>query len=207
MSTKALLITEVTPKAGATQRVAHTWAALTPPKGVTQRVVYEALDGSTVLELCALDNLGVATTLDVWRVLVWDKLGADLASDFRQQLLSFVEAPKDTPHALPATPFVQLRHVEVPPERFADYQAWRERTIFDVVRNASEVEVFLAYHSVISTEPGVMFVSGFSASVEDYTALFNSARYQGIVREAGDQYITGGDRGLYTRIYRRVDPA
>lgn len=204
MSTKALLITELTPKIGATQRVANTWAALTHPKGVTQRAVYESLDGDTVLELCALDNLSVATSLDAWRALAWDTLGADLASDFRQQLLSFVEAPKDTPHALPITPYVQLRHVEVPPDRFLDYRAWRERTIFDVVRNAPEVEVFLAYHSVLSTEPGVMFVSGFSGPVDAYSAVFSSDRYQGIVREAGDQYITGGDRGLYTRIYRRV---
>jgi hypothetical protein len=33
---------------------------------------------------------------------------------------------------------------------------------------------------------------------------FTSPRYQQIVREAGDTYITGGDNGLYTRIYERV---
>lgn len=207
MSAKALLITELTPKAGASQRVAAAWAKLPNPKGVSQRAIYESLDGSAVLELCALDHVADAATLEPYWTLEWETLGPDLASDFRRQLLAFVEAPKDTPHPLPVTPYVQLRHVEVPPDRFADYRAWRDRTIFEVVRTAPEVEVFLAYHSVLSTEPGVMFVSGFSGPVDAYSAIFNSPRYQGIVREAGDQFITGGDRGLYTRIYRRLGAA
>jgi hypothetical protein len=207
MSTPILLITEVTPKDDAAARIASAWAALPAPKGVTARRVYEALDGSTVLELCALESLADVASLPAWWAAAWDALGADMATDFRRQLLSFVEAPKDTTHALPATPYVQLRHVEVPPAHFADYRAWRNRTIFDVVRTSPQVEVFLAYHSAISTEPGVMFVSGFSGSVEDYTATFNSPRYQQIVREAGDQFITGGDRGLYTKIYKHVATA
>lgn len=50
-------------------------------------------------------------------------MGQDLASDFRRQLLTFVEAPKDTVATLPPTPYVQLRHVEVPPGNLADYRA------------------------------------------------------------------------------------
>lgn len=205
MSTKTLLITEVTPKAGSAKEVIEAWAALIPPEsGVTQRAIYQSIDGEVVLELCALNSLADATTLESWWVQTWEKLGSNLASDFRRQLLTFVEAPKDTPDALPATAYVQLRHVEVPPDRYVDYRAWREQTIFDVVRTAPEVEVFLAYHTVLSTEPGVMFLSGFSGTVDDYTAVFGSHRYQQIVSEAGDQFITGGDRGLYTRIYQRM---
>ena len=204
MSTPVLLITELTPKAGAAKQLSSAWAALPQPKNIVQRRIYEALDGSTVLELSALNTLGDLATLTPWYEAAWAKLGPDMASDFRRQLLTFVEAPKNTPEPLPSTPYVQLRHVEVPPSNFADYRAWRERTIFDVVRSAPQVEVFLAYHSVLSTEPGVMFVAGFSGPVDDYSAVFNSPRYQQIVREAGNQYITGGDRGLYTRIYRHV---
>lgn len=204
MSTPVLLITEVTPKPGTALRVARAWGALTGPAGVSERRIYVALDDSAVLELAALETLDAAATLATsWRA-AWDRLGQDLASDFRRQLLTFVEAPKDTVAALPPTPYVQLRHVEVPPDNFADYRAWRERTIFEVVRSAPEVENFLAYHSAISTEPGVMFVSGFSGDVDRYGAVFSSTRYQQIVREAGDQFITGGRNGLYTRIYRHV---
>lgn len=204
MSTQVLLINELTPRDGASLRVAQAWAALPTPAGVTQRRVYEAIDGSTVMELVALPSLSAFTALQPAWAQAWDALGTDMASDFRRQLLQFVEAPKDTPDALPLTPFVQLRHVEVPPVSHTDYRAWRERTIFDVVRQAPEVGVFLAYHSVISSEPGVMFVSGFSGDVDAYQAVFSSPRYRQIVQEAGDRYITGGDRGLYTRIYRHV---
>lgn len=207
MSTPVLLITELTPKDDAISRVARAWAALPAPKSVTERRIYEALDCSTVLELCALESLADVATLPAWWASAWDTLGADMATDFSRQLLTFVEAPKDSTHALPASSYVQLRHVEVPPANFADYRAWRNRTIFDVVRASPQVEVFVAYHSAISTEPGVMFVSGFSGSLEDYAATFNSPRYQQIVREAGDQFITGGDRGLYTKIYKHVATA
>jgi hypothetical protein len=204
MSTQVLLINELTPRAGTSLRVAQAWAALPTPEGATQRRVYEAIDGSAVMELVALPSLGAFTALQPAWARAWDALGPDMASDFRRQLLEFVEAPKDTPDAFPLTPFVQLRHVEVPPVNHADYRAWRERTIFDVVRQAPEVSVFLAYHSVISSEPGVMFVSGFSGDLDAYQAVFSSPRYRQIVQEAGDRYITGGDRGLYTRIYRHV---
>lgn len=86
----------------------------------------------------------------------------------------------------------------------ADYRAWREATIFDVVRSHDEVESFAAYHSLISGVPGVMFVSGFSCPVDRYAAVFSSDRYKTIVQEAGENYITGGTDGLYTRIYSRL---
>jgi len=127
MSTKTLLITELTPKAGAIQRVASAWAALPQSKGVIQRAVYEAVDGSSVLELSALDSTGDTSALESGGTLARDKLAPDLASDFRRQLLTFVEAPKDTPYALPATPYVQLRHVEVPPDLPPITQCFKRR--------------------------------------------------------------------------------
>lgn len=127
-----------------------------------------------------------------------------LAGDVRRELLELVEPVKNASSALPQTPHVQLRHVEVVPARMADYRAWREATIFDVVRSHDEVESFAAYHSLISGVPGVMFVSGFSCPVDRYAAVFSSDRYKTIVQEAGENYITGGTDGLYTRIYSRL---
>ncbi|WEE75413.1 hypothetical protein LZ683_14585 [Comamonas testosteroni] len=204
MSTKHLLITEITPKEGRSQAIAREWSRLPMPQGVVERAVFLALDGSTVLELSALSSLDCVESLALSWDQVWIRLGADLASDFRRQLLTFVEAPKDTPQALPTTPYLQLRHVEVPPGRFGEYRAWRERTIFDVVRKSPAVEQFSAYHSLISSEPGVMFLSGFSVEPDAYAATFSSPRYQQIVQEAGDNFITGGERGLYTKSYLRV---
>lgn len=204
MSASHLLITEAKPVAGSADILANKWAALSQPELAMQRAIYIAQDGSTVLEVLALNEMHDATQLQGHWQENWSRLGQYVASDFAKQLLSYIEAPKDCSEAIPSTPYLQLRHVEVPPSAYEDYRAWRERTIFDVVRGAAEVDVFLAYHSVISTEPGVMFLSGFSCPVEDYTKVFSSDRYQQIVREAGTQFITGGDKGLYTKIYRRV---
>jgi len=124
-----------------------------------------------------------------------------LVGDVRREILSFVEAPKDCAELVPRTRFIQLRHVEVKPSMMAAYREWRERTIFDVVRGHAPAEIFLAYHSLISGQPGVMFVAGFDTDVETYTSAFTSPRYQEIVQQAGDTYITGGADGLYTEVY------
>ncbi len=163
--------------------------------------VFEAMDGEEVLELRMLPAKQSLAVLSGNLNLHVSTLAPYLAGDIRRELLEFVEAPKPTASLLPETPFVQLRHVEVRPNQMQAYRDWRDRTIFDVVRNHDEVEVFLAYHSVISGQPGVMFVSGFSGSIEAYDAVFTSERYRQIVKQAGDQYITGGSEGLYTKIY------
>lgn len=133
-----------------------------------------------------------------------ERFASHMNADVKRELLAYVEAPKRCTSPLPETDYVQLRHVEVPPPRRAAYRAWREETIFQVVRDNAEVEVFLAYHSLVSSQPGVMFVSGFSGPVQDYKAVFENEKYREIVRQAGDQYITGGPGGLYTRIYQRA---
>lgn len=204
MSSKLLLVSEVFAEAGQAAVAAKAWAAQQPPAVVQARTVYEAIDGSSALELVAVPCLGSIAQLSTWWRQCWEAVGAHLHGDFRRQLLEFIEAPKDTADLLPTTPYIQMRHVEVRPPAHNDYLAWRDRTIFEVVRNADEVDVFLAYHSVISTEPGVMFVSGFSCEVDAYTTVFTSTAYQDIVRQAGDQFITDGERGLYTKIYRRI---
>jgi hypothetical protein len=127
-----------------------------------------------------------------------------MVGDVRRQVLEFVEAPKPTATPLPQTPYVQLRHVEVRPPVYDRYRTWRDRTIFSVVRRSAEVDVFLAYHSLLSSEPGVMFVAGFTCEPEKYLGVFQSPEYQEIVRQAGDEYITGGERGLYTKVFARV---
>ncbi len=56
-----------------------------------------------------------------------------------------------------------------------------------MVRDNAEIDVFLAYHSLVSSQPGVMFISGFSCRVQDYRAVFESDQYRKIVREAGEK--------------------
>ncbi|AKG44206.1 hypothetical protein SXIM_28220 [Streptomyces xiamenensis] len=200
MSAPLLLVTEVPVLTDAVDKAAETWSAHPTAPG---SALFRSLDGEGLLvELTPLTGTDdIAEHADAHRAAA-DALAPLLAGDFRRQVVAFVEAPKDTDDPLPATPYLQLRHVEVKPPVYDGYRAWRERTIFEVVREHAEVEVFLAYHSLLSTEPGVLFVSGFSVEPDTYQAVFTSPAYQEIVRQAGDTYIT--DRGLYTRIYARV---
>ncbi|MFZ2315071.1 MAG: hypothetical protein WAW86_05380 [Gammaproteobacteria bacterium] len=127
-----------------------------------------------------------------------------LCSDWRHQVLSLEESIKHANSLLPESLFLQLRHIEVPLNVYSEYLSWRRDTIFAHVKKQDEIEFFLSYHSVISTEPGVMFLSGFSCSPEIYLNLFNNEGYKKIVKEAGDKYITGGEKGLYTSLYQRA---
>lgn len=126
-----------------------------------------------------------------------------LNSDWRLQVLKFEESVIDLEDELPLSTFLQLRHIEVPLNKYSQYLTWRKNTIFQHILQQTNIDCFLSYHSLISTEPGVMFLSGFSCEPEDYLKIFNNQDYAEIVKEAGDQFITGGERGLYTSIYKR----
>jgi hypothetical protein len=195
MPTELLLISRYPTKPGA----ASSLAAVLKPTVDGRTLV--ALDAD---EVVTLEQLDAAEALDALR----ERLGpvaADfahhLSGDIRREILDFVEAPKTGGSMLPDTPYIQLRHVEVNPDEHAAYLIWRDETIFEVVRNADAVESFVAFHSVVSGQPGVMFVSGFSVDPPTYSAVFSSERYSTIVQQAGDRFITGGTSGLYTKIY------
>ena len=169
----------------------------------TTRYLFD-LEQQELLQLRAYESLvDFAAGTDVLASDL-ERFASHMNADVKRELLTYVEAPKPCASALPHTDYVQLRHVEVPPPRQEAYRAWREETIFEVVRNNPEVELFLAYHSLVSNQPGVMFIAGFSGPVAQYRTVFENDAYLEIVRQAGDQYITGGPGGLYTRIYQRA---
>lgn len=207
MSARLITITELSVKPSMATEAIAAWLRHNETSDVTGRVLYRSLDGPTLMELAEVsDTFDELPTLRADWLALWHAVGHMAESDFSRQLLHLVEAPKPAQAPLPRTPYVQLRHIEVPPPVYREYRSWREETIFDVVRAAPEVEVFTAYHSVLSTDPGVMFVTGFSCPPDEYSAVFTSPRYQDIVRQAGQRYIAGGERGLYTRLYARITP-
>ncbi|WP_284575272.1 hypothetical protein [Streptomyces sp. 2P-4] len=205
MSSTLLVLNEVAAAPGKADHVLEQWQQFNRKEPIAGRALYRSLDDDNLLEITPVAEVSEVAALNArWHEL-WDLVSEDLATDFRRQLLDFVEAPKDVAEPVPATPYVQLRHIEVKPREYAAYREWRENTIFNVVRRADEVKAFLAYHSLLSTEPGVMFVSGFECAPEQYQAVFTSPEYQEIVQQAGDRYIVGGESGLYTRVYQRAD--
>ena len=197
MTAPLLLVTEVPVTAGNAAEAVRAWRAHAP-----EAALYEGVEAPTVLELTPLDSLSELDAATAgWETLT--KALSPLADgDIRRQVLQFVEAPKPVEGALPDTPYVQLRHVEVKLPVLAEYLTWRDGTIFDVVRTSPDVEGFLAYHSLLSTEPGIMFVSGFSCEPEQYNKPFQSERYAEIAKYAHSKFVT--ESGLYTRVYRRV---
>lgn len=204
MAASLLLTTEIRPDAASAEQAVAEWTRLRAETG-SDSALYRSTVDDTLLELTALTDVADLDKERAFFGTLFSALAPFVTGDFRRQVLEFVEAPKGTDASIPATPYIQLRHIEVPPAVSGAYREWREHTIFDVVRRAPEVEVFLAYHSLLSTEPGVMFVSGFSVEPDRYAAVFATEEYQDIVRQAGSSYISGGERGLYTTIYRRVD--
>ncbi|MFE0251238.1 hypothetical protein [Streptomyces sp. NPDC059010] len=205
MSASLLILNEVRVAPGKLEDVLARWSELNQKDPVAGRTLFRSPDGDTVLEITPVQDFSELEALSSgWRNL-WDTISADLVTDFRRQLLEFVEAPKDTADPLPQTPYVQLRYIEVKPGEYTAYREWRENTIFDVVRRAEPVTTFLAYHTLLSTQPGVMFVAGFECEPEEYQKTFTSPEYQGIVQQAGNRFIVGGESGLYTRVYQRAD--
>ncbi|MFJ3835442.1 hypothetical protein ACIPY6_07975 [Streptomyces sp. NPDC090054] len=204
MSASLITAVELSVKPDQVDAAVTAWKAHHAASGFEGRALFRNLEGAGLLELAPVTGWEQFADLRSDWAQLWDTLAPVAEGDFRRQVLGFVDAPKPADTPLPQTPYIQMRHIEVPPRVHPAYRAWREETIYDVVRTADEVEVFEAYHSVLSTEPGVMFVSGFSCDPAEYTAVFTSPRYQEIVRQAGDRFIAGGERGLYTTIYARV---
>lgn len=201
-ATKYLLTTEVTFKAGDKSSLIAAWQKTLPEN--TQLYLSEI--GNSLLELHALKNLNELTLLLNGNrfTQLKSKMKHFLQSDLSQELLSFVEDVIPQKNHLPAGTFLQMRHIEVPLRAYDEYDQWRKATIFKHVQQLKNVDSFVAYHSLLSSQPGVMFVSSFSCEPEDYLAGFKNPAYQEIIQQAGDRFIAGGKNGLYTTVYKKI---
>lgn len=205
MSTALLLVTEVPVRDDMSDQAVKSWQELHARRPAGRRL-YRSLEDNTLLELAPLTGPAELATIQQDSRAQWEALADTLAGDFQRHVHEFVEAPKDCAEDLPDTPYIQLRRVEVKPPVLAEYRAWRDRTIFETVRSADESEVFLAYHSLLSTEPGVLFVAGFSVDPAQHNAVFRTPSYEAILEEVREKYIIpqGGEGGLYTKTYARI---
>ncbi|MBC3947622.1 hypothetical protein H8S21_20070 [Erwinia persicina] len=162
----------------------------------------EENDIHELLELRSFNDIKEIPWVEGELEAAFHNMASLLSGDIRRELVKYVEAPIETDKSLPDTKYIQLRYVEVPADNYAQYRHWREETIFNVVRdNRDKISSFEAFHSLISGLPGVMFISSFNGDKDEYKDAFTNARYQNIIQQAGDNYITGGNEGLYTRIY------
>ncbi|MET7570701.1 hypothetical protein ABZT04_19705 [Streptomyces sp. NPDC005492] len=206
MSTRLLLVTEVPVQEAESDSAVKNWLEL-HARYQDGRTLYRSLEDDALLELRPLSGDEDLSRFQRDAREQWEAVSPFVAGDFRRHVHEFVEAPKDCAGALPETPYVQLRRVEVKPPVLEEYREWRNRTIFETVRNSEESEVFLAYHSLLSTEPGVLFVAGFSVDPVRHNGVFRTPAYEAILTEVREKYIIpqGGEGGLYTKTYARVE--
>src|SRR3989338_9074015 len=195
---KNLVLSEIKIEAEKVKQVVDLWHSLNEKSANANRCLY--VSENDVLEISILNKeLSLDKCFhDSPLYEVGEKFRSSLLSDWKRQALTLIDIVKPQSHQLPATPFLQLRHIEVPLRVYNDYIQWRKETIFESVKANENVDSFLAYHSVFSAEPGVTFLSGFSCNSEDYLKGFNTPAYQKIVKDAGNKYICGGEKSLYT---------
>lgn len=192
-----ILLSEISIARNHLEKAIKAWHAINTDAKLKQ--LYTNWDANTLLEISALKDPKQAI-----EVIKAEQLDDDLAvSDWRRQLLILKDQVKPQQTAVPQSRHIQLRHIEVPLNVYGDYLAWRDRTIFPHVSKQTNIDAFTAYHSLLSSEPGVMFISSFSCDIEQYLECFSGPAYQDIVKQAGTRFICGGENGLYTTIYRQ----
>ncbi|PMR66682.1 hypothetical protein C1I62_00715 [Streptococcus intermedius] len=128
-----------------------------------------------------------------------------MQSDFHQYIVGLVEDVIRRKQLIPKTKYMQLRSIEVPLSDIDSYLEWRKRRIFEFVKRNDKVTSFLAFHSVFSTVPGVLFVTEFEGNPDEYRASFLTDEYKQIIKEAGHDHIKSGEQGLQTFEYEKVE--
>ncbi|MGB8454883.1 MAG: hypothetical protein WCD89_21455 [Anaerocolumna sp.] len=165
---------------------------------------YKGINKNTYVLLYEVENFGeiqdVLESQEYKKLL--DDMAPYMASDIHQGIYGLVDAVKERPAFVPTTNFVQLRSIEVPLSGIDTYLEWRKNRIYKYVKKNDKVESFLSFHSVLATEPGVLFVSAFEGDPDEYRNSFLTDEYKQIIKEAGHDHIKGG---LNTFEYVLVD--
>jgi hypothetical protein len=202
-TSKYLLTTEVQFEKENKAKILDAWGKLICP----QINLYLSENEESLLELYAIQS--IFELAEFFKENRIDNLKSNISkllkSDLHQEILTYKEDIVPQEKLLPTGSYIQLRHIEVPLNVYDKYLDWRSKTIFEHVKKLPTVNSFVAYHSLLSMQPGVMFVSSFSCEIGKYLAGFNNPAYQDIIKQAGDRFIAGGKNGLYTKIYKKFN--
>jgi hypothetical protein len=171
--------------------------------GERSHAAFAAFDGDEIMELTAFRNLDELPAVMAERAEAERGLTSWLAGEWRHDILGYVEDVIPGHGGITKSPMVEMRHIEVNPALYSEYRTWREQTIYLSVRGREEIDDFRSYHSVLSTNPGVMFIVGFSSEPERYREVYKTSEYLNILKEAGSRYIVQGLDGLECKIYGR----
>lgn len=135
-----------------------------------------------------------------------DNLKDYLMKDVEREILFLEDKPiNDTFDTRIDSQYIQIRKIEVLPKKYESYRNWREQSIFNFVRkNKDTIKTFGAYHSQISGNPGVTFISLFD-DINKHENIFNSKEYNEILVTADKNFIINGrDKGLNLINYKKA---
>lgn len=177
------------------------WEASKVSQVLKNSVIYEGISENLIVmlyEVESLDQLQEKLESEEYKAFI-KQITPYVMSDFHQEVVGLVDevVPRDT--LVPRTPYMQLRHIEVPLSGIEPYLEWRKRRIFEFVKRNDKVHSFLAFHSFFSTQPGVLFITEFTGDPETYRNSFLTPEYKVIIQEAGHDHIKGG---LYTSEFK-----
>ena len=170
-------------------------------------VLYKGLTKNSLVVLYEVTNFSVIQQFvesDEFKQFV-NAQAKYMQSDFHQSIVGLVEDVIRRKQLIPKTKYMQLRSIEVPLSDIDSYLEWRKRRIFEFVKRNDKVTSFLAFHSVFSTVPGVLFVTEFEGNPDEYRASFLTDEYKQIIKEAGHDHIKSGEQGLQTFEYEKVE--
>ncbi len=193
-----LVVTRFEVQDGHVDRVEANWNKFASNSPLKNAAFFKAVEDNEIAFLYEVDNF-----MDIQKLILsdwykeWiDSLAPYLDSDVHQEVVGLVEEVRSRATFVPFKPYMQLRRIEVPLSGIEPYLEWRKRRIFEYVKKNEKVHSFLAFHSVFSTKPGVLFVTDYECDPVEFRESFLTPEYQQIIKEAGHDHIKGG---LYTK--------
>ncbi|MFW2491739.1 hypothetical protein ACN077_24760 [Clostridium chromiireducens] len=179
---------------GSEEKVASLWNQSEAKKLMPSAVLYKAIKKDTFVIIYSVkDFLEIQAFVESNEYKAFVNAIAEYTiSDIHQDIHGFVDTVLPRESFVPQTKYMQLRQIEVPLSGIDDYLEWRKRTIFKYVQKNDKVTSFLAFHSVLSSTPGVLFVTEFEGNPDEYRNSFLTPEYQVIIKEAGHDHIKGG---------------
>lgn len=207
MKAPYLAVMEWEVKEGKLDEAAKIWTNSKVSNFFENSVLYKGLTKNSLVVLYEVTNFSVIQQFvesDEFKQFVKDQ-AKYMQSDFHQSIVGLVEDVIRRKQLIPKTKYMQLRSIEVPLSDIDSYLEWRKRRIFEFVKRNDKVTSFLAFHSVFSTVPGVLFVTEFEGNPDEYRASFLTDEYKQIIKEAGHDHIKSGEQGLQTFEYEKVE--
>lgn len=179
---------------GSEEKVANIWNQSEAKKLMPSSVLYKAIKKDTfVIIYNVKDFLEIQAFVESNEYKDFVNAIAEYTiSDIHQDIHGFVDTVLPRENYVPQTKYMQLRQIEVPLSGIDEYLEWRKGTIFKYVQKNDKVTSFLAFHSVLSSTPGVLFVTEFEGDPDEYRNSFLTPEYQVIIKEAGHDHIKGG---------------